>query len=64
VLRRSLGVSESAIAEPAIKPAPPVETEPIPQPDEGKPNIELPEELKGKVLILAQFIEFYSQSSR
>ncbi|KAF8489119.1 heat shock protein Hsp90 [Gautieria morchelliformis] len=52
VLRRSLGVSESAKADATVKPAPPVDPEPLTTTSElPKPSVELPEDLKGKVQI-------------
>ena len=66
VLRRSLGVSETASTDTTVKPAPPVdpvildesEYEPKPEPvvDEptafqGKPNVVLPDALKDKIQI-------------
>lgn len=63
VLRRSLGVSETAPTDTTVKPAPPVdpevldepEYEPTPEPvmDEfgGKPGVILSDELKKKVQI-------------
>lgn len=66
VLRRSLGVSETAPTDTTVKPAPPVdpvildesEYEPKPEPVvdeprgfEGKPNVILPDALKDKVQI-------------
>jgi len=50
VLRRSLGVSETAEAEVNIIPAPPVETKPV-DPEDTKPRVEIPEELKDSVKI-------------
>jgi heat shock protein beta len=50
VLRRSLGVSETAKTDESVKPAPPVETEPPAQVDESdKPGIVLPDHMKDKV---------------
>ncbi|KAH8999049.1 heat shock protein Hsp90 [Lactarius akahatsu] len=66
VLRRSLGVSETAPTDTTVKPAPPVdpiildesEYEPTPEPVvdeplafEGKPGVILPDELKDKIQI-------------
>ena len=50
VLRRSLGVSETAKTDESVKPAPPVETEELAQVDESdEPGIILPDHLKDKV---------------
>lgn len=52
VLRRSLGVSETAKTDESVKPAPPVETEAPTQVDESdKPGIILPDHMKDKVRI-------------
>jgi heat shock protein beta len=57
VLRRSLGVSETAATDTTVKPAPPVdpeipvEDEEIRSGDEGNPRVELPPGLKDKVSI-------------
>lgn len=52
VLRRSLGVSESAKADATVKPAPPVDPEPLTSTSEHpKASVELPDHLKGKVEI-------------
>jgi heat shock protein beta len=50
VLRRSLGVSETAKTDESVKPAPPVETEAPAEVDESdKPGIILPDHMKDKV---------------
>lgn len=50
VLRRSLGVSETAKTDESVRPAPSVETEALPQVDESdKPGIVLPDHMKDKV---------------
>ncbi|GJJ07305.1 hypothetical protein Clacol_001506 [Clathrus columnatus] len=53
VLRRSIGISETAKADVVIKPAPPVETgaEAFSAEDDSEPFIRIPEELQGKVNI-------------
>ncbi|KAF8592600.1 heat shock protein Hsp90 [Ramaria rubella] len=52
VLRRSLGVSETAKADATVKPAPPVDPEPFTSTSEApKASVELPEHLKGKLEI-------------
>ena len=52
VLRRSLGVSETAKTDESVKPAPPVETEAPAQVDESdRPGIILPDHMKDKVRI-------------
>ena len=48
VLRRSLGVSETAKTDESVKPAPPVEVEATAE-DDDKPGIILPDHMKDKV---------------
>jgi len=61
VLRRSLGVSETATIEVPVKPAPPVETDaPASQElpvDDGKPGVILPDDMKDKVTIEMEEID-------
>ncbi|KAF8165360.1 Hsp90 protein-domain-containing protein [Crassisporium funariophilum] len=58
VLRRSLGVSETATTDESVKPAPPIDPElPVNEPelppveDDGKPGVFLPDELKDQIQI-------------
>lgn len=53
VLRRSLGVSETAKTDDTVKPAPPVdpEIEKEEEDDDNKPGIKLPDHMKDKVQI-------------
>lgn len=51
MLRRSIGVSETAQTDATVKPAPPVDPE-IPEPEDplgGKPGIFLPDHIKDDV---------------
>ena len=51
MLRRSIGVSETAQTDATVKPAPPVDPE-IPEPEDplgGKPGIFLPDHMKDDV---------------
>ncbi|KDR83758.1 hypothetical protein GALMADRAFT_670355 [Galerina marginata CBS 339.88] len=62
VLRRSLGVSETATIEVPIKPAPPVETDVPEEPavedeDDGKPRVILPAEFRDKISIEMEEID-------
>ncbi|KAF4619633.1 hypothetical protein D9613_005093 [Agrocybe pediades] len=60
VLRRSLGVSETAEAKVEVRPAPPVEPE-LPTQEElvndGKPGVILPDELKDKISLEMEEID-------
>jgi heat shock protein 90kDa beta len=65
VLRRSLGVSETAPTDTTVKPAPPVDPK-LPEEEEetshapfggAKPSIQLPPELKDKVSIEMEEID-------
>lgn len=52
VLRRSLGVSETAPTDTTVKPAPPVDPE-LPEPEDflsDKPGIVLPDHMKDQVI--------------
>lgn len=58
VLRRSLGVSEAAKTDDTVRPAPPAvtdlpEPEPVVPENDGKFGIELPDEMKDKVILFA-----------
>ena len=48
MLRRSLGVSESAKPNVKVSPAPPIDTSPL-DPEDAKPRLEVPDHLKGQV---------------
>ena len=60
MLRRSLGVSETAVADTKVKPAPPIDPK-LPEDfgpdfselpiDDGKPRVILPDHLKNKISI-------------
>jgi heat shock protein beta len=49
VLRRSLGVSETAQTDTTVAPAPPVDAEMPPAEEEDVPGIQLPDHMKDKV---------------
>lgn len=56
VLRRSLGVSETAPTDTTVKPAPPVDPK-LPENGEEKAHIELPPEFKDKMSIEMEEID-------
>ena len=50
VLRRALGVSETAPTDETVRPAPPVDPSlPLEDEDDGKPKVILPDHMKDKV---------------
>ncbi|EGN93056.1 hypothetical protein SERLA73DRAFT_79097 [Serpula lacrymans var. lacrymans S7.3] len=61
VLRRSLGVSETAPTDSTVKPAPPVDpklpVDPASSQDDGKPYVEIPDDLKDKISISIEEID-------
>jgi len=57
VLRRSLGVSETAKTDESVKPAPPVETNSDATDESDKPGIVLPDHMKDKVQIEMEEID-------
>lgn len=69
VLRRSLGVSETAPTDTTVKPAPPVDPElPTevdedllpPMPADNKPGVQVPDHLKDDVSLHAPLLPFYA----
>jgi heat shock protein beta len=57
VLRRSLGVSETAQTDSTVSPAPPIDPTIEEEVEDDKPGIILPDELKGKVDIQMEEVD-------
>jgi heat shock protein 90kDa beta len=56
VLRRSLGVSETAATDSSVKAAPPVDPEMPKEVDPNKPGIQLPDHMKDQVSVRANVV--------